>query len=387
MKLYRHLELQADQRTALSQRWHSWCRRRRNLDPHFARATARLMSVCALSTEAVAHASALVETVAAAAALSPSPHDCATYCTDADHLPSPETSEEQCDAYGTVLPKHVGSSPTLRARLAKSQFIQCHESRDWGPEESDSDEETTLNLSCLATGSLMVVDPRNQTSTAVAKQGHASPQPQQSPAACGRPLSSRYQQQAECTQHESYFGPPAADAPRGEVQWPPRAHVNTSQNFLCPCTACENGAVYDRQVFGRISHTGDGAEQVGDGGLLGASGGGMHAAQCALQAIGDVHKSDDMMQFEYLLPMYELTEVRLTLNTCFIHRLVLACNIYVHPLEQKHDKTDSCDVFCALTSSSNSPTFVERFAILLTSSPTFLNVLAVCCQQPFHLNA
>ena len=50
-------------------------------------------------------------------------------------------------------------------------------------------------------------------------------------------------------------------------------------------------------------------------------------------------------------------------NTCFIHWLVFASHMYAHPLGQKHDETDSCDVFCALTASSNSPADVERLNI------------------------
>lgn len=45
-------------------------------------------------------------------------------------------------------------------------------------------------------------------------------------------------------------------------------------------------------------------------GLLSESGDAMHAAQEAMRSISDVHKSDELMHYEFLVPFWELTEVR-----------------------------------------------------------------------------
>lgn len=47
MKLYRDLELQTDQSESLAARWHSWCRRRRNLDKQLTAALRRLQNLLA----------------------------------------------------------------------------------------------------------------------------------------------------------------------------------------------------------------------------------------------------------------------------------------------------------------------------------------------------
>lgn len=44
--------------------------------------------------------------------------------------------------------------------------------------------------------------------------------------------------------------------------------------------------------------------------LLGESGDAMHAAQEAVRSITDVHKSDELMHYEFLVPFWELTEVQ-----------------------------------------------------------------------------
>lgn len=57
MRLYRHLELQTDQRESLAARWHSWCRRRRNLDKQLTAALRKLQNL--LAPAEVIHSAAL----------------------------------------------------------------------------------------------------------------------------------------------------------------------------------------------------------------------------------------------------------------------------------------------------------------------------------------
>ena len=280
MKLYKHLQLQPDQRTALAERWHSWCRRRRHLDGAMNSAVAKLQNLLERSR----NIPLTVLELATLASRIPAPTDTAAYIF---HEPEVDGNVHETHALRGTSPRR-----NVHDMVAQSNRGECDSPQ---PTESVACNETSFRFAVSimsATKSIMkakrvdscgysgagaywnqanVAD--EQTSTLRSAAMLAAPSDDRDPS----PMSAM-----SCDACSSGCGGLLGLEEYGWGAWQSCARE--------PCTECEGVNCVEVR-------------------LLGESGEMIQAAHEALKSITAVSESGGLMHCEFLAPFWELTEV------------------------------------------------------------------------------
>lgn len=346
MKLYKHLQLQPDQRSALADRWHSWIRRRFHLDKKLNAAVLKLTNLLEASQNLATAALKLVD----AAASVTSSEGTQIMMFECDQVPPEDRAS-------------LGSGVrTLNSPGEGSDHVYMHEAHDGSVEnqslctdatnaqvredvkkcDSDSGEETSFQFWLPSRATSMVVDPRIFLhSTCVSKKVRSQQSTGSSPSLIlGKPARRQENivsstEATACdvvgyhsthvkhasgastkTLHYQSFSSASEDTDREGFS----SSVQSSCRSCCEgcedCEACQvpvifregAGVAWCRNAY--VTCTGCGSVTQVRARLLGESGDMLHTVHEALDAISEVHKSDELMHFEFLKPFGELSEVR-----------------------------------------------------------------------------
>lgn len=341
LKLYKHLQLKSDQRASLANRWKSWCRRRHHLDKQIKAALLKLNNI--LDSSQSIRRSALK--LAAAVARAPLPADPAVGCSLASDEQSVVEAQKDQDSdsvselcAGAFTAKCVTNSNRSKIQGVSSDFRQAN--------DSESEHDSSVLFSSVAVATLLVVDPRMSASSCsplnfnlkakatIQRQEHAhASRAAHAALTVPVPESSSVGHASGACMHQSRSS--ALDPEQHEGRASPRPFTQEASMF-CEPDWCNReklqGLCHDAghapKRLAWVACTACGKEKTVSASLLCESGEMMKEAQDALQSIAEAHRTDDMMQFEYLMPFWDLTEVSFYLNPQALFVVVATKDVY-----------------------------------------------------------
>ena len=319
MKLYKHLQLQRDQRTALAERWHSWCWRRRHLDGALNSAVVQLQNLVERSRKIPLAAFTLA--TQACAITGPTDkgagviHEPEADGNIDDTSPRLHVHNDVAQANGDGVRGHADPQPAESVTsndfsfrfpvsvVAVTKFLTAATLADSGAcspafsqwnQDLNSDEAT----STLQSATMLAATSEDEVLSPVYVRHHAShpdTESRGSAAAFPQVFRTGLQKGTESAQRSAGLSAMSCSAcspgPQqgsgvaeqgGWDEWQPHAWV--------PCKGCEGVALVEAK-------------------LLGDTGEMMQAAQEALKSIISVSKSDELMHCEFLGLFWEFSEV------------------------------------------------------------------------------
>ena len=378
MKLYKHLQLQPDQRAALADRWRSWCRRRRHLDAALNDGVLKLQNLLETSQN-IPLAALKLATLAEHSTQHTAPH---ARAADIFHEP-----EDQSNMHGGHALTGSAPGPTMHDVWAEAhsrqgppaggaaggalQGARCFSGSTSIQDEksggSDGESSFMFALSVLSAATNMVVDvnltscadSHNSTDAAASTLRSAAMLAAPSDAAdtCSMRAEAMHDrhalhayahaharsEQGSGTMHSgSIPSGPLLSGPLDGMSthsgWGGYRRVQGSPWSKSPSMSCDGcsfksaqrqlsgeGCGGDWQPRAWVTCIGCGCGRWVEGRLLGECGEMVQAAKDALHAITDVSESDGLMHFEFLAPFWELNEVSICLTPHLPHRAHKLC--------------------------------------------------------------